>query len=112
MSQLEAMLLSVLIEAPIACAVVRFARWPCRGPLHVAAAAALATAVTHPQLWAAALWLYPRIGYWPTIGLAETAVIVAEAAILLWATGLAPLRSLTVSAVANGASALAGIVSA
>ena len=109
MTEFEAMLLSVVIEAPIAFAIVAVTGWPCRGPFNTALAIALATAVTHPQLWTAALWLYPRIGFWPTVGFAETLVVLVEATIILWAAGLAPVRALAVSAVANGASTLAGI---
>jgi hypothetical protein len=109
MTEFEAFMVSAAIEAPLAFAVVAIARWPCRGPLHAAIAITLATAVTHPQLWAGSLWLYPRIGYWPAIGFAETLVILVEAAIIAWGTGLSPLRGLTVSAICNGASALAGL---
>src|SRR5262249_49764121 len=98
MTEFEAMLLSAAIEAPIAFAVVVVTGWSCRGPLNAAVAAALATAVTHPQLWSASLWLYPRIGYWPTVGGAETLVVLAEAAIIIWATALSPLRALVLSA--------------
>src|SRR5882757_4892072 len=110
MTEFDAMVLSVAIEAPLAFAVVSLARWPCRGPLHAAIAITLATAVTHPQLWAASLWLYPRLGYWPTVGCAEALVILAEAAIMVWATGLSSARALAVSALANTASTLAGVV--
>ncbi len=109
MTEFEALLLSAAIEGPLAFAVVAFARWPCRGPFHVAIATMLATAVTHPQLWSASLWLYPRIGYWPTVGCAEALVILVEAAIIAWAAGLSPLRALTVSIVANGTSTLTGL---
>jgi hypothetical protein len=110
MTEFEALLLSAVIEGPIAFVLVRSMRWPCRGPLHVAAAVMLATAVTHPQLWSASLWLYPRIGYWPTMGCTEAAVIVVEAAIIGWVTGLSPTRALIASGIANLASALTGVV--
>ena len=109
MTEFEAMLLSAAIEGPLAYAIVRITRWPCRGPLHAAAAAMLATAVTHPQLWTSALWLYPRIGYWSTVGCTEAVVILVEAAVIAWASGLSPLRALIVSGIANLASTLAGI---
>jgi hypothetical protein len=109
MSEFEAMLLSVAIEAPIAFAIVAIRRWPCRGPLDAAIAIALATAVTHPQLWTAAQWLYPRIGFWATAAGAETVVVAVEAAIISWATGLPATRSLALSLLANGASTLIGI---
>src|ERR1700743_76888 len=110
MTELEALLLSVAIDTPIAFAIGAITRWPCRGPLHAAVAISLATAVTHPQLWAAALWLYPRIGDWPTIGGAEAVVGAAEAGVVIWATALSPARALVLSIVANGASTLAGLL--
>ena len=110
MTEFEAMLLSVAIEAPIAFAITAITRWPSRGPLNAAIAISLATAVTHPQLWTAALWLYPRIGYWPTAGVTETAVAVVEAAIVAWATALSPARALVLSVVANSASTLVGLL--
>jgi hypothetical protein len=109
MTEFEAMLLSVAIEAPLAFIVVSVARWPCRGPLHAAIAVSLATAVTHPQLWTAALWLYPRFGYWSTVVCAEALVVLVEAAIIAWATGLSSVRALVVSGIANGASTLIGL---
>jgi hypothetical protein len=110
MTEFEAMLLSAAIEAPIAFAMIAITRWPCRGPLNAAIAIALATAVTHPQLWTSALWLYPRIGFWPTVACTEALVVLVEAAIVIWTTGLSPARALAVSAVANGASTLTGLV--
>src|SRR6201996_7285418 len=106
MTEFEAMLFSVAVEAPIAFAIIAITRWPCRGPLNAAIALALATAVTHPQLWTAALWLYPRIGFWPTVAGTETVVVVVEAAIIIWATGLSAAKGLALSALANGASTL------
>lgn len=110
MTEILALMVSAAIEGPLAYAVVAVMRWPCRGPFHVAIAAMLATAVTHPQLWSASLWLYPRIGYWPTVGCAEAVVILVEAAIIAWASGLSSLRALAVSAMTNAASALTGLV--
>jgi len=51
MTEIEALALSAAIEASIAYLVMLLARWPSRGNLHVAAASAAATAITHPQLW-------------------------------------------------------------
>jgi hypothetical protein len=110
MTEFEALLLSAAIEGPLVFALVSVMRWPCRGPLHAALAIMLATAVTHPQLWAASLWLYPRIGYWSALAIGETAVVVAEAAIIAWAVGLSPTRAFVASVIANGASAAVGIL--
>ena len=109
MTEFEALAVSIAIEAPMAYVLVRFANWPCRGPLHVSAAAALATAATHPQLWAAALALYPRLGHWPTLLVTETLVVVAEAVVIAWAGSLTIRRALAVSLVANGASLAFGL---
>lgn len=109
MTEFEALLLSAAIEGPLAYAVVAATRWSCRGPPAAAVAIVVATAVTHPQLWTASLWLYPRIGYWPTIAITEAVTMVVEAAIVAWATRLSPARALVVSAIANGVSATVGV---
>ena len=109
MGQLEAMLISMVTEGIVAFALAVWRGWRCRGPMHVAAAATIATAATHPQLWGASLWLYPRIGYEPTVVLAEAVVIVVEAGIIGWAAQLRPGRALLVSAVANTVSVLVGL---
>ncbi len=109
-SEWVALLLSCAIEAPIAFFIVRLARWPCRGPLHAGLASAVATAVTHPQAWTAALWAYPHFGYWPTVVAIESLVVLAEALLIAWMAALSPGRSLMVSLAANSASTLFGIV--
>ena len=109
MTEAQALLLSASIEGPIAFAIARLAKWPCRGPLHVGVAAAAATAVTHPQLWAAAYWAYPRFLYWPaSLGL-EALVIVAEGVLIAWMAQLTAPRAMIVSLIANSASFLAGL---
>ena len=110
MSEPGALLLSAAVEGPVAFALVALAGWRSRGPIHVALAAMLATAATHPQLWAGALWLYPRIGYAAGVAVAEAAVVLVEAVVIGWAAGMPAARALAVSAVANGASAGLGLV--
>jgi hypothetical protein len=110
MTEFEAMLLSVVVEGPIAFVIVRFTGWPCRGPLHVALAASLATAATHPQLWAVTLWLAPRFGYELTVATLEAAVILVEAMIIAWASGLSAMRALVVSVATNATSFAAGLL--
>jgi len=80
-----------------------------RGPLQAAFAVMLATAATHPQLWAASLWSFPRFGYWPTMAVTEGAVVVVEAAIVAWVAALSPRRALAVSALANATSFAVGL---
>ena len=109
MTEAEAMLISAAIEGPIAYALARGARWPSRGALHVGVASAAATAITHPQMWEAALWAYPRFPYWPSILTIEAAVVVAEAVLIAWMARLALSRAGVVSLVAHSASFLFGL---
>jgi hypothetical protein len=110
MPEAEALVISAAIEGPIAFLIVRLTRWPCRGALHVGLASAVATAVTHPQLWSAALWAYPRFSYWPSIFVLEALVILAEGALIAWMARLAWPRAMLVSLIANSASCLAGLL--
>lgn len=110
MTEPEALLLSIAIEAPVAYALARWRGWPGRGPGHAAIAAAVATAATHPQLWALALHLYPRFGYLPGLGVAEVLVVLAEAVVLAWGAGLSPRHALALSLAANAASSAVGLL--
>jgi hypothetical protein len=110
MNEIEALLLSAIIEAPLAYIVARAGGWPNRGNLHVAAAAAAATAITHPQLWAAALWTYSRLPYWPSILALEAVVVLVEGALIAWMAGLRIDRAMLVSLVANVGSFLIGLL--
>jgi hypothetical protein len=110
MTEFEALGLSAAIEAPLACLTIRLAKWPCRGPWQVAGASVVATAVTHPQLWAAALWLYPRMAYWPAVLGLEALVVLVEAALIGWIAGLRAHQAALVSLLANAGSFLAGLL--
>lgn len=109
MTEIEALALSAAIEAPIAYLVARLAGWPSRGNLHVAAASAAATAITHPQLWAAALWAYSRFPYGPSIIAAEAVVVLVEGGLIAWMAGLRIDRAMLVSLAANSGSFLVGL---
>jgi hypothetical protein len=100
---------SAAVEAPIAFLMVRLAKWPSRGALHVGLASAVATAVTHPQLWSAALWAYPRFSYWPTAIVLEALVIAAEGLLIAWMAELKFRHAMLVSLIANCASLLIGL---
>jgi len=110
MLELEALAFSAAIEAPIAYLIVRLTRWPSRGALHAGLASAVATAVTHPQLWAAALWAYPRFGYWPSLVGLETLVVLVEGLLIAWMAALALRRAMLVSLIANASSCIAGMI--
>lgn len=110
MTEIEALVLSAAIEAPIAGLAVAVAKWPSRGPLHVAAAAALTTAATHPQLWLAVLWAYRHGPAWLAVGLPEAIVVLVEGALIAWIAQMRAGHALAVSLAANGASLLAGLL--
>ncbi|MGA7710781.1 MAG: hypothetical protein WCA81_02690 [Rhizomicrobium sp.] len=110
MFELEALLLSAAIEAPVAFLIVRATRWPSRGPLHAGFAAAVATAVTHPQFWSAALWAFPRFGFWPSVLTLEVIVILVEGCLIGWMAHLSLRHALMVSLAANSASFALGLL--
>jgi hypothetical protein len=110
MLEAQALVISAAIEAPIAALIVRLAHWPGRGAVHAALAAAVATAVTHPQLWAAAEWAYPRFGYWPSVVGLEALVVAVEGLLIAWMAALALHRAMLVSLAANTASCLVGVL--
>ena len=109
MTEFEALTISAAVEALIAFGLARAVGWPCRGNLHVAAASAAATAITHPQFWAAALWAYPRFPYWPSIIVLEAIVVVVEGGLIAWMAALRVDRAMLVSLTANSGSLLLGL---
>jgi len=110
LTEIQALLLSAAIEAPIAFLVVWLTRWPSRGAIHAAAAAAVATAVTHPQLWAAVIWLAPRFG-WQAVALTgEAVVVLVEGLLIAWMAGMKLRHALPLSLATNGASFAIGLL--
>ena len=69
-----------------------------------------ATAVTHPHLWAAVLWLAPRFGWQPVTYAAEAAVVLVEGLLIAWMAGMKPAQAMLVSLLANGASLAVGLL--
>lgn len=111
LTELTALVISMAIEAPVAYAIVRLTRWPSRGPIHAGAASAVATAVTHPQLWFNLVpWLSDLIGYWPSLAVGEAIVVLTEGALIAWMADLKLQRAMLVSLVANAASFAAGLL--
>jgi hypothetical protein len=99
-----------VVEAAIAYALAWATRWDCRGAAHVATASAAATAITHPQLWALALWAYERYPYWPSVLTLEAAVVVIEGALIAWMAMLRLDRAMLVSLAANSGSLALGLL--
>ncbi len=99
-----------MVEAAIAYSLAWATHWNCRGPAHVAAGSAAATAITHPQLWTAALWAYDRYPYWPSVLTLEAAVVVVEGVAIAWMAMLRLDRAMLVSLVANSGSLALGLL--
>jgi hypothetical protein len=110
MTEVEALALSIAIEAPLAWLVAWRAKWPGRGPWHVAAASAVATAVTHPQLWTAALWAYQRFPPLPALFALEAIVVLVEGLLIAWMARLTIRQAMLVSLIANAGSLLFGLL--
>lgn len=108
MAEWQALLLSILFEVPVAAALV--CRIRPKQALAAAGASALATMASHPQLWAAALWAYPRFGYWPSILGLEVLVILFEAAVMGLILRLSWRQALALSFAANLVSVGAGLL--
>ncbi|MEO5338058.1 MAG: hypothetical protein H7841_14370 [Magnetospirillum sp. WYHS-4] len=109
MTEFEALLLGVSIEAPAAYAVARRFGWACRGARHVGLASAVATAATHPQLWSGASWAYQHFPFWASALGAEALVTIAEALLISWMARLAIRPAFLVSVLANAASCAVGL---
>ncbi len=110
MNESEALAVSSVIEALVAFVMLRFNRWPCRGAGHVSLASAVATAVTHPQLWEAVYWAAPRFGYWPSVVGLEVIVVIVEGLLISWMAALSRPQSMLVSLAANLSSATLGLL--
>ena len=98
-----------MLEAAIAFALAWAMHWECRRVLHVAASSAAATAITHPQLSALALWAYERYPYWPSGLTLEAAVVVIEGLLIAWMAMLRLDRAMLVSLAANSGSLALGL---
>lgn len=108
MTQMQALLLSMLSEAAVAAALVAWLRWG--APARAAGAAVLATLLTHWAVWLLMPRLYGPLGYWGAFALAEAAVVLAEAAVYRLIAVRGAGRALLVSLAANAASAGLGLV--
>jgi hypothetical protein len=107
MSQPFALLLSILIEASVASAVVAALRWG--SGIRAALAAALGTLATHWPAWQAIAHLDGMVGYLPAVLVVETAVVLVESVVYRMLVPLPGRRALSISLVANGASVVVGL---
>lgn len=103
MTQLEALLLSLLIEVPVVLGVAVVGGWLPGERTRLAAIATAATLLTHPVVWNAWFVLQPHLGWTATAALLEGSAVVVEAGVYA-GFGLSPRRALLVSFVANATS--------
>jgi hypothetical protein len=102
MTQFVALLLSILIEAAVAAALVAALRWG--NGFRAATAAIIGTLATHWLAWWAAPPLEALFGYAAAAAAAETMVVLAESVVYLFVASLPYRRALATSLVANAAS--------
>jgi len=107
MSQIQALLFSIAIEAVVAFALIRALRWG--GGTRAALSATIGTLITHPVAWPAMLHLMAPLGYWAAVALVESGVVLAESVAYRLIVPLPWRRALIASLVANGASTGAGL---
>lgn len=110
MDAATARLISVLVEAAVAAALVAWRRWPARGrAVGAAGAAALGTLASHPLAWDSIVALTPRVGYGAAVSAVEALVVLGEAGVYVWVLALPLRRALMLSLAANGASLAVGL---
>jgi hypothetical protein len=107
MTETVALLLSIVIEAAVAAALVSALRWG--SPARAAIAASLATFVTHWFAWHGVPWLEAPLGYRTAVLLVESAVVVFESLAYVAIVPLPPRRAFVTSLVANAASTASGL---
>ena len=107
MTQAEALLLSIAIEAAVAWPLVAGLRWG-HGP-RAALAAIVATLLTHWAAWAGFQRLYEHLDYALTLVVVEGCVVAAEWIAYRWIVPLPAGRALLASAIVNASSTLVGV---
>jgi hypothetical protein len=108
MSQWQAMLASIVIEAVVAAALITALAWG--HAARAAAAATLGTLITHWFAWHSAPPLMAAIGNIPGFVAIETGVTLVEAVVYRFLVPVGLGRALILSLVANGCSAGTGIL--
>ncbi len=107
MNQPEAMVVSILIEAPIALLLARFSSK--EGLWMVPLVAIAATLITHPFAWWANVGLMPYLSSFPRISLVETGVFLVEGLVFSIGASWSLRKGMLISFLANLASTLFGV---
>jgi hypothetical protein len=107
MTQTEALILSLALEAAVAFALVCGLRWG--SGARAALAAIVGTLFTHPLVWLSLPRLEVPLGYWWALALVEGGVVLVESLPYRLFVPLRWRRALLASLVANAASTGAGL---
>jgi len=112
MDEFSARILTCVIEAPIAYALIKHEGWTCRGPGHAALAAAVGSCVLHPPAWDTFQFLHHNLGwgFWSALIPVEAAVYVTKALLIGWMIQLPFKRAMILSTFENTASAGTGVL--
>jgi hypothetical protein len=108
MSQIEALVLSMLIEAFVAALAMRALNWG--APARAAMIAMVGTLMTHWAVWSFVAQGAPSLDYVSAVIVAEAGAVAVEAIIYALALPVSPARALALSLSANGASFAAGLL--
>src|ERR1700733_693268 len=108
MTQIQALTVSIAIEAVIAFIMVRGLRWG--SGIRAALAATVGTLITHPFVWHGVPRLEAPLGYGAAVALIESLVVLAESVAYRVVVPLAWRHALPASLIANAASTGAGLL--
>jgi hypothetical protein len=108
MTQIQALTVSIAIEAVSAFILVRGLRWG--SGMRAALAATVGTLITHPFVWHGVPRLEGPLGYSAAVALIESLVVLAESVAYRVIVPLAWSRALPASLIANAASTGAGLL--
>jgi len=109
MNQPEAMVVSILIEAPIVLLLSRLSSSKDSAVL-VGLVAVAATLITHPFAWWGNVAFSPLLSWIPRIAFIETGVFIVEGVVFAIGVGWSVRKGLLLSFLANLTSTLFGIV--
>lgn len=112
--QESALLLTLLIEMPVAYGLVRFLPWwrmdGGRGAWDAAWSAAVASLITHSFAWRLAVFWTQKLGFWHSFWMVEAAVVMVEAMVMGWILRLPWWQAFLLSLLVNGVSAGIGLL--
>lgn len=112
MTQLLALLISLVIELPVVLIILAMIRQlsSIKDIYNALILACLATLITHPLAWEINQILMPYLGFSLRVGLIEIAVVIAEGVLYTFFLNLGWRIGLLLSLIANATSFLGGLL--